>query len=60
MTFERLRKLRDHQRLWPPLHKLAAAWVGYKPPAKEGPPITYAEAAAPTDTWFKDPARFFA
>jgi len=52
--------LREHWRLWPPLHKLAAAWVGYKPPAKEGPPITYADAAAPTDAWFKDPARFFA
>jgi hypothetical protein len=28
----RLKALRENERLYPPLHKLAAAWVGYEPP----------------------------
>lgn len=28
----RLKALRAHWRQYPPLHKIAAAWAGYKPP----------------------------
>jgi len=53
--FAQMKYWRKH----PPMHKLLAAYVKYKPPAEETPG-DYKAAAAPTAEWFADPARFFA
>jgi hypothetical protein len=41
------------------VHKLIAAWVGYKPPPDEPQPADFAALQAQYADWFADPARFF-
>lgn len=59
LHLERLNTLREHWRQNPPLHRLIAGFLGYKPPPREGEDADYETIAAETADWFKDPARFF-
>lgn len=62
LTVRQVEALRKRWRECPPLDRIMAARIGYRPPVEivDLPDGAFAAAKAANDDMFKDPARFFA